>query len=109
MKMKLSDLPPELSTEEQAELEAAEKIPPVFDEDSPAMTAEQLLQFKRMNRDNQNDLQPAHTAYGNGRSKNDLVNLDSKPYSEMTDDEKIDVVASRILKEHRAAFEDLAK
>ena len=52
VKMKLSDLPLELTAEEQAELEAAEKLPPVFDEDSPAMTAEQLLQFKRMNRDN---------------------------------------------------------
>ena len=29
--------------------------------------------------------------------------------SKMTDDEKIDVVAARILKEHRAAFEELAK
>lgn len=28
---------------------------------------------------------------------------------EMTDDEKIDFVAQRILREHRAAFEELAK
>lgn len=27
-------------------------MPPVFDEDSPEMTAEQLLQFKRMNHEN---------------------------------------------------------
>ena len=29
--------------------EAAEKKEPVFDEDSPAMTREQLIQFKRVN------------------------------------------------------------
>ena len=34
------------------ELEEAESKTPVFDADSPAMTVEQLLQFKRMNREN---------------------------------------------------------
>ena len=38
-----------------------------------------------------------------------LVNLDESPIIEMTDDEKIDFVAARVLREHRAAFEELAK
>ena len=48
----MNELTAELTTEEIRELEAAEKMPPVFDEDSPEMTAEQLLQFKRMNHEN---------------------------------------------------------
>ena len=47
--------------------------------------------------------------FKNNRPKYILVDVDSTPYFEMTDDEKIDVVAARILKEHRAAFEKLAK
>ena len=38
-----------------------------------------------------------------------IVNLDKSPQIEMTDDEKIDFVAARILREHKAAFEELAK
>ena len=38
-----------------------------------------------------------------------LVNLDRSPVIEMTDDEKIDFIARRILKEHRNAFLELAK
>ena len=34
---------------------------------------------------------------------------EEEPVIEMTDDEKIDFVAQRILREHRAAFEELAK
>ena len=47
--------------------------------------------------------------FKNNRPKYILVDVDSTPYFEMTDDEKIDMVAARILKEHRAAFEELAK
>ncbi len=47
--------------------------------------------------------------FKNNRPKYILVDVDSTPYFEMTDDEKIDVVAARILKEHRAAFVELAK
>lgn len=47
--------------------------------------------------------------FKNNRPKYIWVDVDSTPYFEMTDDEKIDVVAARILKEHRAAFEELAK
>ena len=42
----------ELTAEEQLELEAAEQRDPVFDVDSPLMSDEQLLQFKRVNREN---------------------------------------------------------
>ncbi|MGX8685561.1 MAG: type II toxin-antitoxin system Phd/YefM family antitoxin [Spirochaetales bacterium] len=38
-----------------------------------------------------------------------LVDLDVYPVIEMTDDEKIDFVARRILNKYRAAFEELAK
>lgn len=38
-----------------------------------------------------------------------IVNLDKSPQIEMTDDERIDFVAARILREHKAAFEELAK
>lgn len=52
VKMTMNDLNTELSAEELRELEAAEKKQPVFDEDSPSMTMEQLMQFKHMNRQN---------------------------------------------------------
>lgn len=38
-----------------------------------------------------------------------LIDLDSNPQIEMTDDEKIDFVARRILNKYRHAFEVLAK
>ena len=38
-----------------------------------------------------------------------IVNLDKSPQIEMTDDEKFEFVAARILKEYRRAFEELAK
>lgn len=43
------------------------------------------------------------------RPKYMLINLDESPIIEMTDDEKIDFVAARILKKYHAAFEELAK
>lgn len=48
-KMTLNDLKQEMTAEELRELETAEQKKPVFDEDSPAMTQEQLMQFKRVN------------------------------------------------------------
>ena len=48
----MNEITAELTPEEIRELGATEKMPPVFDEDSPQMTAEQLLQFKRMNHEN---------------------------------------------------------
>ena len=38
-----------------------------------------------------------------------LMNIDESPIIEMTDDEKINFVAERILREHKAAFLELAK
>ena len=38
-----------------------------------------------------------------------LVDLDVSPMIDMTDDEKIDVVAARILKKYKPAFMELAK
>ena len=52
VKMKLSELSKELTEEERLELEAAEKKEPVFDDDSPLMMKEQLMQFKRINHEN---------------------------------------------------------
>ena len=42
--------------------------------------------------------------------KNGIAPIDKQnPEIEMTDDEKIDFVAARVLKEYRRAFEELAK
>ena len=38
-----------------------------------------------------------------------VIDLDTEPQIEMSEDEKLELVASRILREHRAAFEELAK
>ena len=38
-----------------------------------------------------------------------VIDLDTEPQIEMSEDEKIEFVAARILREHRAAFEELAK
>ena len=45
----------------------------------------------------------------NNKPKLLVIDLDTEPQIEMTEDEKIDFVAARILREHRAAFEELAK
>ena len=47
--------------------------------------------------------------FKNNRPKYLLVDLDSNPGLDMTDDEKIDVVAARIMKRYRPAFLELAK
>lgn len=47
--------------------------------------------------------------FKNNRPKYMLIDLDNSPILDMTDDEKIDVVAARILKKYRPAFEELAK
>ena len=47
----LKELKPELTAEERRVLEAAENRMPVFDEDCPEMTMEQLKQFRRMQSD----------------------------------------------------------
>ena len=47
--------------------------------------------------------------FKNNRPKLLVIDLDIEPQIEMSDDEKLEFVASRILREHRAAFEELAK
>ncbi|MBR0085472.1 MAG: type II toxin-antitoxin system prevent-host-death family antitoxin [Lachnospiraceae bacterium] len=47
--------------------------------------------------------------FKNNRPKLLVIDLDTEPQIEMTEDEKIDFIAARILREHRAAFEELAK
>ena len=52
VKMTLNDLNARLTAEEMKELADAERMAPVFDADSPEMTFEQLMQFKRVNHEN---------------------------------------------------------
>ncbi len=47
--------------------------------------------------------------FKNNKPRYILMNIEESPIIEMTDDEKIDFVAARILKKHKAAFLELAK
>ena len=47
--------------------------------------------------------------FKNNKPKYLLIDLDQSPLLELTDDEKIDIVAARILKRFKPAFEELAK
>lgn len=47
--------------------------------------------------------------FKNNRPKFLLIDLDASPVIDLTEDEKIDIVAARILKQYRPAFEELAK
>ena len=47
--------------------------------------------------------------FKNNRPKLLVIDLDTEPQIEMNEDEKLEFVAARILREHRAAFEELAK
>ncbi len=47
--------------------------------------------------------------FKNNRPKYILLDVDQSPLLDMTDDEKIDIVAARILKKDKPAFEELAK
>lgn len=47
--------------------------------------------------------------FKNNRPRYLLIDIENSPLIEMTDDEKIDFVAERILKKHRDAFMELAK
>lgn len=66
---------------------------------------------------NQNFSKVAKVAESNGQAvifKNNkpkflLIDIDSNSYFDITDDEKIDIAAKRILKRFRPAFEELAK
>ena len=66
---------------------------------------------------NQNFSKVAKVAENNGQAvifKNNkpkflLIDLDSNSYFDITDDEKIDVAAKRIMNRFKPAFEELAK
>ena len=61
---------------------------------------------------NQNFSRVTRIAETNGQAvifKYMLVDLDNSPLIDMTDDEKIDFVAARILKKYKPAFMELAK
>ena len=66
---------------------------------------------------NQNFSKVAKVAESNGQAvifKNNkpkflLIDVDSNAYFDITDDEKIDIAAKRILKRFKPAFEELAK
>ena len=45
----------------------------------------------------------------NNRPSYMLISLRENPEFELTDEEKIDIVARRVLERHRKAFEELAK
>lgn len=47
--------------------------------------------------------------FKNNRPKYMVIDLENTPFLELTDDEKIDIVAARILKRFKPAFEELAK
>ena len=47
--------------------------------------------------------------FKNNRPKLLVIDLDTEPQIDMTEDEKLEFVAARILREHKAAFEELAK
>ena len=47
--------------------------------------------------------------FKNNKPRYMVVDLVENPMIELTDDEKIDIVAKRILLKHKAAFEELAK
>ena len=47
--------------------------------------------------------------FKNNRPKYVLIDIESSPLIDMSDDEKIDFVAARILKKYKAAFLELAK
>lgn len=47
--------------------------------------------------------------FENNKPKYKLVNLEAEPDLELTDDEKIDIVARRVMERFKTAFMELAK
>ena len=47
--------------------------------------------------------------FKNNRPKYIVIDMDSSPILDLTDDEKIDIVAARVLKRFKPAFMELAK
>ena len=57
----------------------------------------------------QTDRDGKSVIFKNNRPKYVLIDLDCGEYLDLTEDERIDVVARRIMKRHKAAFLELAK
>ena len=55
------------------------------------------------------DERGAALVFKNNRPKYKLINLEVEPDLELTDDEKIDIVARRIMQRFKPAFMELAK
>ena len=55
------------------------------------------------------DEKGAALVFKNNRPKYKLINLEVEPDLELTDDEKIDIVARRIMQRYKPAFMELAK
>lgn len=55
------------------------------------------------------DKQGTAVVFKNNRPKYMIVNLETNPVFELTDDERIDVAARRILEKYRPAFKKLAE
>ena len=55
------------------------------------------------------DEKGAALVFKNNRPKYKLINLELEPDLELTDDEKIDIVARRIMQRFKPAFMELAK
>ena len=51
----------------------------------------------------------AAVIFKNNKPKFIVLDIEQSDYIDITDDEKIDIVAARILKKFRPAFEELAK
>ena len=66
---------------------------------------------------NQNFSRVTHIAKKNGQAKKKknnrpkylLIDLDTSPVIDLTDDERIDIAAARVLAKYKPAFEELAK
>jgi antitoxin Phd len=63
--------------------------------------------FSAVARQTERDGKPV--IFKNNRPKYILIDLDDGGYLDLTEDERIDVVARRIMKQHKAAFLELAK
>lgn len=55
------------------------------------------------------DMNGSAVIFRNNKPKYLIVDISQNPVMELTDDEKIDVAAKRVLEKYKEAFEELAK
>ena len=79
----------------------------MFDSNAIVSEAEANQSFSRVAR--MAESQGHVVVFKNNRPKLLVIDLDTEPQIDMTEDEKLEFVAGRILREHKAAFEELAK